>query len=82
MSQPPTTDQINAALKRARAAAKARSQYPNRLLAIPLPKHGSERLDDRWWLIGRIVAIGESERWDVLYDPETDKGRLRASHFK
>ena len=75
MTQPPTTDQINAALKRAASAARELTKYPDRILAMPLPKHASERFAGRWWLIGSVRVLGEAERWDVLYDPETGKGR-------
>jgi hypothetical protein len=78
MTGQPTTDQINAALKRARDAAKERTTYPDRLLTLPLPQHGSERQGERWWLIGYVRVLGQSERWEVLYDSETDEGRLRA----
>jgi hypothetical protein len=77
MAGPPTTDQINAALKRAASTARELTKYPDRILALPLPKHASERFDERWWLIGSVRVLAQSERWDVHYDPETDAGRLR-----
>jgi hypothetical protein len=75
----PTTVQINAALKRAASAARDLTKYPDRILAMPLPKHVSERFEGRWWLIGSVRVLEEAERWDVLYDPETDEGQLRAN---
>jgi hypothetical protein len=77
MAGPPTTDQINAALTRAADAAREHTKFPERILKQPLPQHGSERRGERWWLIGHIRVLGQSERWEVLYDPETDEGRLR-----
>ena len=82
MSQPPTKDQINAALKRAASTARELTKYPDRILALPFPKHGSEHFEGRWWKVGYVRVLGQAERWDVLLDPETDEGRLRASHFK
>jgi hypothetical protein len=77
MSARPTVDQINAALKRAADAAREHVKYPDRVLALPLPKHASERFDERWWKIGYVRVLGQQERWDVLLDPETNEGRLR-----
>jgi hypothetical protein len=77
MSSPPTTDQINDALKRAATAARELTRFPDRVLPLPLPKHASERFDERWWKVGYVRVLGQAERWDVLYDPETDEGRLR-----
>ena len=45
MADPPTADQINAALKRAKEAARDQTQYPDRILALPLPKHMSEHFE-------------------------------------
>jgi hypothetical protein len=36
-----------------------------------------ERRGERWWLIGHIRVLGQSDEWEVLYDPETDEGRVR-----
>jgi hypothetical protein len=47
MSSRPTTDQINAALKRAAEAARELTTYPDRILAMPLPKHVSEQFEGR-----------------------------------
>ena len=58
-------------------AARELTQYPDRILAMPLPKHARERFEGRWWLIGSVRVLGEAERWEVLYDPDTDEGRLR-----
>jgi hypothetical protein len=70
MSDAPNTEQINAALSRAADAARERTPYPERLLRhLQRPP---ERIDERWWLIGHIRVLGQPERWDVLYDPETD----------
>ena len=77
MANRPTKEQINAALKRARDAAQEHTKYPDRILKQPLPKHTSERFEGRWWLIGHIRVLGQPERREVLYDPETDEGRLR-----
>jgi hypothetical protein len=77
MTTRPTKDQINAALDRAAIAARDHTTHSSRLLKSPLPKHGSERRGGRWWMIGHIRVLGESELWDVLYDPVTDEGRLR-----
>jgi hypothetical protein len=77
VSTRPTVDQINAALKRAATAAREVTEYPDRILKHPLPQHGSERCDGRWWLIGHVRVLGQPERWEVLYDPATDEGRLR-----
>jgi hypothetical protein len=76
MVQPPTPQQIDAALKRAQNAVRELTPHPERLLRHPL--RPAERIDDRWWLIGHIRVLGQPERWDVLYDPETDEGRLRS----
>jgi hypothetical protein len=78
MTTRPTNEQIRAALSRAADAACERTTYPDRVLKQQLPKHASERLDERWWLIGHIRVLGGPEEWEVLYDPETDEGRLRA----
>jgi hypothetical protein len=78
MTNQPTRDQINAALTRAAAAARERTTYPDRILNQPLPKHGSDRIGECWWLIGHIRVLGQPERWEVWFDPETDEGRLRA----
>ena len=80
MSKPPTVDQINAALSRAADAARELTQYPDRILKHPLSQHGSERRGERWWLIGYVRVLGQAERWEVHYDPETDRGRLRAAN--
>lgn len=77
MNRRPTADQIDAALSRAADAARELTQYPDRILKQPLPQHGSERRGERWWLIGHIRVLGQPDEWDVLYDPETDEGRLR-----
>jgi hypothetical protein len=78
MSAKPTTDLINTALKRAADAARELTPYPERILKQSLPKHGSERRGERWWLIGQIRVLGKPEQWEVLYDPEAGEGRLRA----
>jgi hypothetical protein len=74
----PTVDQINTALKRAATAARELTPYPDRVLALPLPNHASERRGESWWLIGHIRVLGKPERWEVWYDPLTDQGRLRS----
>jgi hypothetical protein len=78
MSQPPTKDQINAALNRAAIAAGEHTKHSSRLLKSPLPKHGSEPRGERWWMVGYIRVLGEDELWEVLYDPVTDEAKLRA----
>jgi hypothetical protein len=77
MSHPPTKDQVKDVLDRAAKAVREHTKYPSRLLKSPLPKHGAEPRGERWWMIGHIRVLGESERWEVWYDPETDQGRLR-----
>jgi hypothetical protein len=76
MSVRPTKDQIKAALDRAAKAARDHTRHGDRVLKQPLMGHSAERRGN-WWLIGHIAILGESERWDVLYDPVTDEGRLR-----
>jgi hypothetical protein len=77
VTAPPSKDQINAALDRAAVAARDHTKHSSRLLKSPLPKHASEPRGERWWLIGHIRVLGESELWDVLYDPVTDRGKLQ-----
>jgi hypothetical protein len=48
-----------------------------RIDADLIAKHAGERRSDRWWLIGHIRVLGQSEESQVLNDPETDEGRLR-----
>jgi hypothetical protein len=48
---------------------------------LPVPPKDENLVDDRFWLIGWIVVVDEPEDWDVLYDPVTDEGRLRAKHW-
>jgi hypothetical protein len=76
MGHAPTTEQVTAALKRAQDAARELTPHPDRLLRHPL--RPPERIDERWWLIGHIRVLGQPEGWQVLYDPETDQGRLQA----
>jgi hypothetical protein len=78
VAERPTKDQINAALDRAAIAAREHTKHGSGILKNPLPKHGSEPRDGRWWMIGHIRVLGESELWEVLYDPVTDQGRLRS----
>jgi hypothetical protein len=63
--------------RRVRAAQREPIQYPDPILEHLLAKHASERRSDRWWLIGHIRVLGQSEELQVLNDPETDEGRLR-----
>jgi hypothetical protein len=74
-TSPPTPEHITAALKRAAEAARELTPYPDRVLRHPL--RPPARIDARWWLIGHLRVLGQPEQWDVLYDPETDEGRLR-----
>ncbi|MFL5534037.1 MAG: hypothetical protein ACJ8BC_18920 [Gemmatimonadales bacterium] len=76
MTEPPTNDQIHAALQRAADKVKPRTTDPDRLLRIP--NHQPDPHGERWWLIGWVPVLGESDRWEVLYDPVIDQGRLRA----
>jgi hypothetical protein len=69
MTARPTKDQINAALDRAAFAARDHTTHAFRILKRPLPKHSSEPRGERWWMIGHIRVLGESELWEVLYDP-------------
>jgi hypothetical protein len=78
MTARPTKDQINEAMHRAAEAARECTRDPNRITMPPLPPHDCELIEERWFLIGWIVVLGEPEEWDVLYDPVTDEGRLRA----
>jgi hypothetical protein len=75
MAVPPTNEQITAALKRAAEAARELTPYPDRILRHP--QRPPERIDERWRLIGHLRVLGQPEEWQVLYDPETDHGRLR-----
>ena len=77
MTTRPTKDQVKDALDRAAKAARDHTKYPSRVLIRPLPRHASEPRGEHWWFIGRVRVAGESEQWDVLYDPVTDEGRLR-----
>jgi hypothetical protein len=47
-------------------------------LKQPIRSHNAEHRGERWWLIGYVRVLGESERWEVLYDAEADEGRLHA----
>jgi hypothetical protein len=66
---------MHEARKRAHEAARELSPYPDRLLRHPC--RPPERRGERWWSIGHIRLLGQPERWDVLYDPETDDGRMQ-----
>jgi hypothetical protein len=79
MTAHPTTDQINTALTRAAWVARERTRYPDRLAELSLLSESSEFKGDGWWLIGWIGVVGEPEERNVLHDPETDQGRLRAA---
>jgi hypothetical protein len=80
VSQPPTNEQITDAMHRAAAVARTRTRYPDRITEFPRGVDDCEPVDDTWFHIGWIGVIGEPEEWDVLYDPVTDEGRLRARH--
>jgi hypothetical protein len=82
MSTCPTANRINAALDRAAKTARDHTKHSSRLLKSPLPKYGSEPRGERWWLIGHIRVLGEQERWEVLFDPVTDEGRLRQAPWR
>jgi hypothetical protein len=77
MTERPTKDQIDEAIHRAAEVARERTHSPDRITMLPLPPHDCELIEERWFLIGWIVVVGEPEDWDVLYDPVTDEGRVR-----
>jgi hypothetical protein len=70
----PTKDQINAAFAARSKAGQEHTRYTSRLLKSPLPKDGSEPRGERCLMIGWNRVLGESDRWEVLYDPVTDQG--------
>jgi hypothetical protein len=74
----PTKDLINAALERAANAARENTRHFDRVLKHPLASHSAEPRGERWWLIGWIRVLGESEEWEVLYDPVSGQGKLQA----
>lgn len=78
MTAPPTKAQITAALDRAANAAREKTPHGDRILKQQLTGYSAERRGDSWWLIGHLRVLGGAEEWDVLFNPETDQGRLRA----
>jgi hypothetical protein len=77
MMSRPTAEQIDSAIHRAADAARALTRYPDRITMLPTPPGDDDLVDERFWLIGWIVVVGEPEEWGVLYDPEADEGPLR-----
>jgi hypothetical protein len=78
MTLAPTTEQITAAMQRAAWAAQSLTRYPDRIVEFPHGVDDCEPAEDGWWHIGWVGVIGEPEEWDVLYDPASDEGRVRA----
>jgi hypothetical protein len=78
MSPRPTTEQLTDAKHRAADAARTRTRYPDRIAAFPRGVDDVDEVEDGWFHIGWVGVVGEPEEWDVLYDPATDEGRLRA----
>ncbi|MFL5760265.1 MAG: hypothetical protein ACJ8FM_18985 [Xanthobacteraceae bacterium] len=76
-SAAPTLEQITAAMQRAAWAARERTRYPDRIAEVPLAPEDCAPADDGFWHMGWIGVSGESEDWEVHYNPETDEGRLR-----
>jgi hypothetical protein len=77
MTERPAKDQITAAMHRAADAARARTRSPDRIAEFPRGVDDCEPAEDGWWHIGWIGVVGEPEEWNVLFDTETDEGRLR-----
>jgi hypothetical protein len=75
----PTAEQITAAMHRAADAARKLTRHSDRIVPLLRSVDGVEPADDGWWHNGWIGVVGETEEWDVLYQPETDDGRLRTS---
>jgi hypothetical protein len=78
MREPPTAEQIDAAIHRAAEAARALTRYPDCITMLPTPPGDDDLVDERFWFIGWIVVVGEPDEWDVLSGPVTEAGRLRA----
>jgi len=76
MTTRPTVEQITAAMHRAAEAARTRTRYPDRIAEFPRGVDDVVLAEGGWWHIGWVGVVGEPEEWDVLYDPETDQGRL------
>jgi hypothetical protein len=73
----PTAEQITDAMHRAAWAAREHTRSPDRIAEFPRGVVDVEAPADDWFHIGWIGVIGEPEKWDALYRPETDRGTLR-----
>jgi hypothetical protein len=79
MTEAPTPEQIDAAMKRARDAAHDRTRYPDRIAEFPHGVEDVEAPEDGWFHIGWIGVVGELDEWLMYYNPATDQGRSRAA---